>query len=195
MRVALDRGHAGKGPGSGDRGASSDLDGDGQVETHEREAMLTPAYILAAEHALLLLGHEVICLSDGSYAARQARAIGYGCDVYVACHLNAGSGDYGLAVHNPGSVAGRALATAITGKLRVLCPELARVVVGEAREGSFPRAAACIGDLARAKPIGIVYEPWFLDQPAHHGLATGGAPTRVGQALAEGIDAWARSRA
>lgn len=190
--VVLDRGHAGKGPGSGDRGASADLDGDGVVESHEREAAITPYYILAAELALLAAGHDVIVVSDGSYDARQRRAIGYGADVYVACHLNAGNGDYGLAVHNAGSMQGQRLATAITGRLRAACPELSRVVVGDTV--GFPRAASCIGTLATARPIGIVYEPAFLDRAAHQPLLRAGGEglTRIGQALAEGIDAWWR---
>ena len=193
MRVILDRQHAGNAGRINDRGAAFDVDADGVVEDHEREAMLTPGYILAAEARLIALGHEVIVISDGTYPARALRAIDYGADVYVACHANAGAGDYGLAVANVGSARGAALATAIAGKLRVLCPELRRVVVGDTSAASFPRAAACIGGVAKARAIGICYEPGFLDQPSHAALWTPAGLVRVGHALAEGIDAWART--
>ena len=193
MRVVLDRQHAGSASRIDDRGAQADLDGDGHIGNHEREAMITPAYILAAESALLRMGHEVIVISDGTYPERAARAIRYEADVYVACHANAGAGDYGLAVHNVGSTKGAALAAAIVAKLKLVCPELRRVVIGDTSAGSFPRAAACIGGVSKARAVGICYEPGFLDQPAHRTMWVTGGPTRIGQALAEGIDAWARS--
>jgi N-acetylmuramoyl-L-alanine amidase len=194
MRVILDRQHAGQVRRPDDRGAAADLDGDHVIGQHEREAMITPLYILAAEARLIMLGHEVIVISDGTYPERAARAIGYAADVYVACHANAGAGDYGLAIANAGSTSGAALATAITAKLRTLCPELRRVVVGDTSAASYPRAAACIGGVAKARAVGICYEPGFLDQPSHAPMWSGSGPTRVGQALAEGIDAWGSSR-
>ena len=193
MLVVLDRQHAGQIGRPKDRGAAFDIDRDGVVEDHEREAMITPGYILAAEARLIALGHDVIVMSDGTYPARALRAIDYGADVYVACHANAGAGDYGAPIANAGSVKGAALAAAIAGKLRVLCPELRRVVVGDTSAGSFPRAAACIGGVAKARAVGICYEPGFLDQPAHAPLWTPAGLVRVGQALAEGIDAWVRA--
>jgi len=120
--------------------------------------------------------------------------VAYGADVYVACHANAGAGDYGLAVANEGSASGAALATAITSALRTLAPELRRVVVGHTGAASFPRAAACIGGVAKARAVGICYEPGFLDQPAHAPLWSASGPTRLGQALAEGIHAWGATR-
>jgi len=194
VRVVLDRQHAGQVGRIADRGAQADLDHSGGIDAHEREAMLTPGYILAAEARLIALGHEVIVISDGTYAARALRAIDYGADVYVACHANAGAGNYGLAVANVGSAQGAVLASAIVTKLRALCPELDRVVVGDTSAASFPRAHACIGGVAKARAIGICYEPGFLDQPRHAPLWTGSGPIRVGQALAEGIDAWGRGR-
>lgn len=194
MLVVLDRQHAGNARRLRDRGAEADIDGNGRIDSHEREAMITPLYILAAEARLAMLGHDVIVISDGTYAERAARAVAYGADVYVACHANAGAGDYGLAVANAGSAKGAALAAAITGKLRVLCPELRRVVVGDTSAASFPRADACIGGVAKARAVGICYEPGFLDQPGHATLWSGGGPVRIGQALAEGIDAWGRAR-
>jgi len=194
VRVILDRQHAGQVGRIADRGAQADLDHSGGIDAHEREAMLTPGYILAAEARLIALGHEVIVISDGTYAARALRAIDYGADVYVACHANAGAGDYGLAVANVGSTQGAALAAAITRHLGTLCPELRRTVVGDTSAASFPRAAACIGGVAKARAVGICYEPGFLDQPAHAALWTPAGLVRVGQALAEGIHAWGAGR-
>ncbi len=196
MRIVLDRQHAGKGPGSPDYGAQADLDGDGRVEVHEREAMLTPGYILAAERRLVELGHEVIALSDGSYAARASRAIGYAADVVIACHVNAGGGDHGLVVHTPGSIKGADLARHVLDALGLACPELRRTIRGVyaddgAKTPIYTRAATCIGPYARARPVAAVFEPGFLDREEHRSMFTPEGLDRIGVALAEGLHRYA----
>ncbi len=101
--VYLDRQHSGKpGKRAKDTGAGADIDGDGTIELHEQEALLTPRYIWAAELALRAAGHIVIPISDGSYTDRFRRINSYvGTfprhmpQVMIACHLNAGRGSYG----------------------------------------------------------------------------------------------------
>ena len=73
MIVIFDRQHYGK-PNQNDLGAGVDLDGDGTVETAEREANLTPLYYLPAKAALEALGHTVYVLDSGWYSERHQRA-------------------------------------------------------------------------------------------------------------------------
>jgi N-acetylmuramoyl-L-alanine amidase len=181
--VVLDRGHVGK-PGGDELGAWADLDLDGKPDVVEQEAIMTAKYILAAEIRLRELGHQVVCMGDGRYADRHARVNGYKADVYVQCHVNAGMGDYGLAIHDSRSSGGKRLAGLIAAELREL-PELSRAVVGDTV--AFPRAAACIQGVYSGKAVGICYEPFFIDRPGHHPLTSPEGLASVGWALAEGI--------
>jgi N-acetylmuramoyl-L-alanine amidase len=194
MLIALDRQHAGvPSRAYADAGAWADLDGDGRRDVHEQEALLTPVYMLAAEVRLRELGHAVVPISDGQYADRHRRTNGYEADVYVACHLNAGGGDYGLAVHDTRSASGKALAGHVVRSLTAACPELRRGVVGDTQ--GFPRALACIDGVFTGKPVGLCFEPCFMDRPEHQVLLTPAGLQRIGRALADGIDAFLRSRA
>jgi N-acetylmuramoyl-L-alanine amidase len=191
--VALDRQHSGvPSRAYADAGAWADLDRDGRRDGEEQEALLTPVYLLAAEKRLRELGHSVLVVSDGQYTARHARVREYAADVYVACHLNAGGGDYGLAVHDARSTGGRALAGAVVRSLTAACPELRRGVVGDTV--GFPRARACIEGVFAGKPVGLCFEPAFMDRPEHQALLTPAGLERIGRALADGIDAWLRGR-
>jgi N-acetylmuramoyl-L-alanine amidase len=191
--IALDRQHAGvPSRAYADAGAWADLDRDGQRDGEESEALLTPVYILAAETRLRELGHSVVVLSDGQYPDRHARVNAYKADVYVAAHLNAGGGDYGLAVHDARSAAGKALAASVVRSLTAACPELRRGVVGDTV--GFPRALACIDGVYSGRPVAVCYEPCFMDRQEHQGLLRPDGLVRLGRALADGIDAWLRAR-
>jgi hypothetical protein len=187
LLVFLSRDHSGRwGTRRGDLGATAP---DGR-----REAMLTPLYLLAAEERLRQLGHEVIPLSDGSYDARHARAndladLHGGRSVYVASHLNAGGGTYGLVCydHRSGAANGPALARSIAARLKDRLG-LATVKAEAASPSNvWANAHGTIGGLL--DPIGICYEPLFIDGHAHLLTPTGLA--EAGRALAEGIHAWA----
>jgi N-acetylmuramoyl-L-alanine amidase len=180
MLIALDRQHAG-------------VPSRAYADAGEQEALLTPVYMLAAEVRLRELGHAVVPISDGQYADRHRRTNGYEADVYVACHLNAGGGDYGLAVHDTRSASGKALAGHVVRSLTAACPELRRGVVGDTQ--GFPRALACIDGVFTGKPVGLCFEPCFMDRPEHQVLLTPAGLQRIGRALADGIDAFLRSRA
>lgn len=201
MLIILDRQHCGKPGNPGDRGALADLDRDGRIEQWEMEAALTPHYLLSAEAVLLDAGLDVICMSDGTYEERHARACRYGAGIYVAAHLNTGAA-WGAAFHDQRSRQGAALAQVVAGELQVACPELT-----EAR----PRA--CWDDRPEAqdrawlwrpwmtlrgvyvgRPVGICYEPASLDVVAHAPLLTRSGLERLGRALGIGIINWVGGR-
>jgi len=205
--VFLDRQHAGK-PGrrAADRGASADLDGDGTIDTDELEAILTMHYLTAAEVALLEDGHTVVPISDGWYSARHDRVNAYsgtfgseyGPQVYVAAHLNAGWGGrpgkgYGSVFYDVRSRRGIRLAVAIARELRLVAPELSEAKAIECKPDGWTRGAfGTIGGVVR--PVGICYEPAFLDCPAHADLLGVDGLRAMGTALAHGIDKWAATQ-
>lgn len=198
--VLLDRQHAGKPTHLADRGAWGDLDHDGRVDVEEQEAALTARYLLAAELELLRLGHSALPLADGSYAERHARANKYaqaigGRAVYIAAHLNAGGGRYGSTFYDARSTAGKALSVAVAAALRSACPELGADVWARAAEptGPWARAYSTIAGVYSGRPVGLCFEPFFLDAPPHQVLASPEGLGRVGVALARGIDAWSRA--
>lgn len=193
--VYLSRDHSGK-PGrrSVDRGASADLDGDGTIAQDEREANLTPRYLLAAEEALLAMGHRVIPVSDGWYPDRHKRVNGYaaavdGPQVYVAAHLNAGLGTYGSVFFDYRSTTGEALADAIGKALHLVAPELSAVRSIPANpEDWTANAYSTIRGVGR--PVAVCYEPCFIDNPEHAELLNGEGLRAVGLALANGINSY-----
>jgi N-acetylmuramoyl-L-alanine amidase len=201
--VILDRQHAGKRSSkTHDLGAWGDLNHDGIPGIEEMEAILTAQYILAAEIRLRELRPDVdvLVMSDGDYEARHQRANGYACmyqdTVYVACHLNAGGGAYGTILHDHRSRprSGPALCGAIAHRLHGACPELAAVHARPASPSNeWARAFATIGGLAL--PVGVCFEPAFIDHPLHQQtLLTPSGLKRVGSALADGIVAWLETR-
>ena len=196
--IYLDRQHSGK-PGRkvGDRGATADLDGDGVKEVHEREAMLTPRYLLACEERLLEYGHDVIPISDGWYSDRHQRVNEYSGgfpkgthQVYVAAHLNAGGGTYGAIFYDYRSRRGPELAARIASELRTVAPELSDVRSIAANPENWTRNAwATIGGVVQ--PVGLCVEPAFMDAPQHQDLLSSPEGLRdIGYAIADGIHRW-----
>lgn len=182
--VFLDRQHSGRwGDRRGDLGATA--------PSGRREALLTPLYLYAAELRLRELGHEVLPISHGTYAQRHAWANeiaeGYaGRSAYVAAHINAGGGDYGLVCydHRSGASNGPALAAAVA---RILQAQMGIVVRAErASPSSWSSAYGTISTLRR--PVGLCFEPYFID--THQAFSTEEGLERIGRALAEGIHAW-----
>lgn len=194
--IFLDRQHAGK-PGRkvSDRGAQADLDGDGKIEVHEREAMLTPKYLLNAEERLLELGHDVITLSDGWYSERHNRVNRYsqgvsGPKVYVAAHINAGGGDYGAVFYDSRSSSGPKLAQKIAIKMKNACPEIdggIKIIPAKPDDWTLHANNTIRGV---GSPVAICFEPCFIDNDTHKVLLTEAGLSRIGIALAEGIHSW-----
>ena len=202
LGLILDIQHAGRRSKPGDLGASADLDRDGLVEAHEHEARLTPLYAQAAMDLAAAAGVPTLRIDGGEYSARHKMAIELAKSqpsrrwLYVACHLNAGGGNYGLVIADRRSTAGRVAAGLIADVLSAL-PELSRTIAGTtAAEGSdWPRAWSTIDGIFAGPPnlSGICFEPCFMDTPAHLPLLTGDGLRRIGAALYHGASAWARA--
>lgn len=179
--VVLDRGHHGK--ISDERGAKFG---------HLIEEVLVRDYMAHAEDRLRELGYRVVIQMshpERAYKGRWKRADAYDPVCYVQCHVNAGGGDYGLAVFDHRSQHGGFLAAHVVGKLGEYCPELRRSLARSGRD--FPRAQNVISGV---RAVAMVYEPGFIDNRTHGPLWTADGLRRVGLALADGIDAWVKSR-
>lgn len=201
--LILDIQHTGK-PHARDFGASHDIDGDGRIECHEREALLTPVYAGAAQVAAESAGHDVKVMLAGTYATRQARANAMARGrpnepvLYVACHLNAGGGDYGLVLYDARSRMGEAAAGHVVKamspywtprKVRTLAPQ------ATSRDSTrWPRPYRTIrGVFSGPRNIcGICFEPLFIDTHADL-VADRRELEQVGRHLAAGFHRWAAS--
>ena len=179
--VILDWQHHGK-PGKYDRGASNgDL-----VEIY-----LTLGYINAAKDILEDNGHRTGVLSYGwyskrhEYACEAAKGVKGKC-VYVACHVNAGEGNYSLVCHDSRSGNGKAFAEAVGTEMEGL---LSRSLVKESSEDVWTNAFNTIKGIyaGPANSSGVCFEPGFIDQGGHKHLWSADGLVKVGTALAAGI--------
>ncbi len=199
MIVIFDRQHFGK-PGKADLGAGVDLDGDGVVESQEQEANLTPLYYMAAKQTLEQMGHRVIVLDSGWYQDRHKRANEIAAQnptqkvAYLACHINAGKGDYSVMIHDERSANGKRLADSLMrGLERRQISGLKRHLVRSATAtNEWKRGFSTISGIfaGPANIAGVCVEPYFLDRPEHAGLSTASGGVLLGDALTVGLLAW-----
>lgn len=168
MIVFIDRQHAGKPNKLADRGAVVDIDGDA---TPEREAMITGQISIELEKVLLLLGVDVVPISDGTYSERHNRVNKYAAmypnrkTVYLAMHLNAGAGVYGAFFYHHASAQGRQLALHLcTAMMKAGIVDQAKSIAANPSNWT-KNAFYTIKGVGR--PVAICCEPLFMDQPAH----------------------------
>lgn len=189
LLVILDTHHTGKPSKLDDRGASSGA---------YVEAELVPLYLLSAAKVLRAGGAKVIPMADGDYDSRHGRANKYAADfnrqtggltVYIAGHLNAGGGDYGLFCydHRSRATRGQALAGYIAARVKTKLG-LKRVVVDACSPSKWENAFSVI-DLLE-DPIGICSEPLFIDCPAHQPHLNPQGMEKTGAGIGEGILEW-----
>ena len=169
------------------------------------ETDLTPIYLAACRVRLQDLGYHVIDISDGSYPERWERVKGYasehqakhgrGPTVYVAGHINAVGKDHdrthGLLCHDYRSSLGPKLAASVGVEL-VTLPEITRAIVEPAHDRNYQAAFNTIRGVYDGIPVGLCFEPFFLDQAEHRQLQTDEGLRRVGLALAMGVHAYAK---
>jgi N-acetylmuramoyl-L-alanine amidase len=129
-------------------------------------------------------GRVTICDSDRegpwSYTSRRNAAhaaIGSGPGVVCHLHVNAGGGDYLLALYDPRSSTGRDYAErwAVTIAAELGLPPK-KVKVRPADRGVWNHAANLIEPSYSATPAGVaavLLEVGFIDTPGHSGLLTG----------------------
>ena len=122
MIVFIDRQHAANQTNWPIRVQAVDIDGDA---TPEREAIITGQIsIPKLEKILMLLGVDVMPISDGTYSERHARVNEYAAmypnrkTVYLAMHLNAGGGMYAAFFYHHASTQGHELAKQLCLEMR-----------------------------------------------------------------------------
>ena len=179
--VVFDWQHHGK-PGKDDHGASfEDL----------RETDLSRAYIEAARDALEVAGVPTIMLGYGWYSARHAyvreaaKAVTGKC-VYVACHVNAGGGSYGLVCYDKRSGAGQRLSSAVSSELGKLVGKSRSEAASASLWGNAYNTIKGVYE-GPANLSGICFEPGFIDSADNRHLWYADGLVRVGEALAAGI--------
>jgi hypothetical protein len=179
--VILDWQHHGK-PGKDDRGA-----------TYEglEETALSHGYIQAACDALEVAGVPTLVLGYGWYSARHtyareaAKAVVGKC-VYVACHVNAGGGSYGLVCYDKRSGAGKHLSDAVSSELGKLVGKSRSEAASASLWGNAYNTIKGIYE-GPANLSGICFEPGFIDSADNRHLWYADGLVRVGEALAAGI--------
>jgi N-acetylmuramoyl-L-alanine amidase len=168
MIVFIDRQHAGKPNKLADRGAAVDINGDA---TPEREAIITGQISLELEKILMLMGVEVMPISDGTYNERHARVNEYAAlypnrkTVYLAMHLNAGGGAYGAFFYHHASAQGKQLAQRLCDAMQIGgIVEIAKAI--ECKPSNWTKNAFyTIRGVGR--PVAICCEPLFMDNDQH----------------------------
>ena len=179
-----------------DMGAAYDLDHDGRIEDHEREANLTPHYYLPAKRMLGVRGYQVFVLDQGWYSSRhrEARRLAmlypHSHVVYVACHVNAGGGRYSLVIHDDRSTQGKHIAEELAhSMLTEGIPGIERSITRRGTPTAWTNGLNTIkgiyegpGNLA-----GVCFEPYFLDQREHAYAATEEGGERIAAALVRGL--------
>ena len=203
MKIALSVGHAGNRPG--DMGVVVESS-QGQIV----EAVYAREYLTAAFGYLDQAGHEA-SFYEGTYQERMANANRDAVDVFVAGHLNAGRGSYGLikldhragrrtcdlafqltelwnsalptkdAAGNPNNQVW--LLDPFGPDFRLL-PSGSRVEFKTQEDRGF-------NNIANVEAPALLLEPLFLDNPYHLEWLLQGGVEIIGRTIAEAIIGWA----
>lgn len=157
-----------------------------------QEIWLTEKYIHYAKWRLKALGIEVCVISDGKYQDRHERVNEYSktdshC-VYIACHINAGAGNYSAAFYDHRSSNGETLAKCINDRLNIR--------VSQFSNPRDTREIKCNPDdwtknayytIKGVNPVAICWEPFFIDNEDHEHLQKEEGLELLGKCLADGI--------
>jgi len=202
MIVIFDRQHYGKPNRPDDLGAAIDLDGDGNIEDQEKEANLTPLYYLPAKRTLEALGQSVYVLDSGWYSDRHKRANAIAAAnpdkkvAYIACHVNAGKGDYSVMIHDQRSGNGSRLALALSAAIadHAISGIQRSLVRAASADNAWKRGYSTIkGIYSGPNNIsGVCLEPYFIDRQDHQWLATPEGGEALAEALVSGLMDWGR---
>ncbi len=137
-----------------------------------------------------VLKGDCIIQSFGDYASQYrfadsiAKSNPHDQVVWVACHMNAGQGDYGLVLHDARSMAGRVIAADLGMTLKQVIPTVR--VEGSSDTNGWSRAHKVIDGIysLSSNLCGIVYEPMFIDGKLP---VTEDRLDAIGNALAKGL--------
>lgn len=122
----------------------------------------------------------------GSYPSRNREADKWGADVYLACHVNAGSGHYARTEYLAGTGGARLgyrIDMALTGEFQELAGH------SEVALSPGQRGCVCIGAFPRTKRA-VLLEPFFGDQPRHWPLFSPPELVHLGETIGAGIADW-----
>ena len=176
------------------------IEGRGAYHEGVYETDITMFYVAWAAMSLQAWGYDVIVMSDGLYSDRHKRAREYAAQyklkypgrgyVYVACHINAltpgHSRTHGLMLHDSRSWRGARLAKHVADAMDADCPTLSKVLVRPCSPSEYRNGFYTISGVYAGLPVGLCFEPFFLDQPVHYDLQTPEGAEMVGKALAKG---------
>jgi N-acetylmuramoyl-L-alanine amidase len=190
LRVVVDVQHLYRARHPNDRGARFALENG----THVWEADAALIYAdaigdwLEARGVPVLRNDPTRGILTGPYQRRHRAVESWGATAYLACHLNSGRGAYALleVMEDRDDTLARAIGTEL-----VKVPELQRF---ERRWLAVEdRGSVCIRFVKDTIPA-VLCEPFFGDQLAHQPLLAPHRLRQVGEAIAQGVEAWWRDR-
>ena len=188
LRVALDVQHAYQVDKPNDLGTRYELLSGG----HLYEAQAATVYAahaadyLRSRGAMVLTNEPLHGILTGHYWTRNRAAHSAGCQAYLACHVNAGGGDYYLAEYMLGS-AGAFLGDCIGKAVRGAFPAILATKLNPLTRGQ--RGAVCI-EACEAPTLAVVLEPFFGDRARLQFMLDTAQLARLGEAIGAGIEAW-----
>lgn len=184
------------GPLAADRGSRFVL-ADGRT-VYEGDAVTVYAQSLASWlrewGATVIVNDPVRGKLVGPYSRRNREATLANVDAYLACHLNAGRGDYALCEYMasvPAATQGacQALANWILHS-GINDPEVRGRQARRLERGE--RGAVCIQGCGPFVPA-LILEPFFGDQPRHQPLFETARLQLLGKEIGQGVAAWWRA--
>jgi N-acetylmuramoyl-L-alanine amidase len=192
-RIAVDVQHLYRPSKPHDRGALFTL-ADG---THTDEASATLKYAavlcdyLEASGATVLTNDAAHGILTGEYRTRNRAAQVWQAHAYLACHLDAGGGEYAMVERmamTAGGELAEILATAVSEAFpRELPHHQVRLL------GAEQRGAVCVEAVPATIPA-LILEPFFGDQPNHQGLLAAPQLRQLGVALGSALARWWQER-
>jgi len=187
LHVAVDVQHAYRPAKPADRGAVFVLSTGHKIT----EAEIATGYAqglaawLTARGAAVLTNNPATATLVGPYSRRNLEASRSSCDIYLACHVNAGGGDY-AALEYMSTSASRPAADAIGLALVQDVPEIRRSRVVQLAHGQ--RGAVCIERFTGGPAV--LLEPFFGDYHPAQALVSPARLKAVGEAIGKGIATW-----
>lgn len=189
LRVAVDVQHLFKPSRPNDRGACFELANGLRVWESQAATAYAHGIIswLQSRGAAVLSNDPTKRELVGSYAQRNRYANTWGADAYLACHVNAGGGNYALveyAAGREGSSLARAIGAQLVNAYKDLIPTHREQPLTEVQRGYV-----CIGGTS-IRCAAVLLEPFFGDQRTHQGFLDPVRLVEVGTTIAEAVALW-----
>lgn len=160
---------------------------------HVLEAQASATYAAAIAHWLTARGARVLTnepangLLVGPYWTRNRAANAWGAHAYLACHVNAGGGDYCRAEYMVGSK-GDALARAVGSAIVAGGFPVSRTPQATPISRGM-RGAVCIEAVDRFRAA-VILEPFFGDNPRHQAMLETAQLELLGATIGLGVASW-----